>query len=84
MVSASDFAITYCANPGRPDSQATVTGTVARAAGPFAKGDQMSLLFKARNSAHATEAILVDHKTKRRMPLIGSFDKGSVVQITTP
>jgi hypothetical protein len=44
----------------------------------------MSLLFKARNSAHATEAILVDQKTKRRLALIGSFDKGSVVQITTP
>ena len=87
MVTVRDFAVTYCADPGRPDAGAVVIGTLTTGAGQFAKGDQIRLSLNTRNSAHATEtieAIIVDQTTRRRVALIGPFGKSSIIRITTP
>jgi hypothetical protein len=80
----SSPTVTYCANPGRPNGQAVVTGTVATSAGPLRKGDAVSLTIKLLSIAHAPEAVIVDSAAKQRLAITGPFSPGSGVKISTP
>jgi len=84
ILMVSNPAVTFCVNPGRAAAQAVVTGTVASGVAQFPKGHPITLTLLASTSAHATEAVLQDRTTARRLAITGPFDSGSVIQVTTP
>jgi len=85
LADVNDPAVVYCADPGRADAQATISGTLNTGVGPFAKGDPIHLVLKARPATHgalALSAVIVDQQG-RRLALAGLFDKGSYIHVTT-
>jgi len=82
-VMVSDPVVTYCANPGRSNEQAVVTGTVAARAGRFRKGDQIGVTLRTLGTSHAPMAIVEDAAIRQRLVLLGPFNLGSVLKIST-
>jgi len=84
ILTVSNPAVAYCANPGRANAQAVVTGAVASGSAQFPKGHQITLTLIASTSAHAMEAVLQDPTSGRRLAITSPFDPGSVIHVTTP
>ncbi|MGH2390424.1 MAG: hypothetical protein ACRDIE_19665, partial [Chloroflexota bacterium] len=84
QVKIADPTVTYCANPGRSNGQAIVSGTVTTGKGRLRKGDQMTLTLSMIGAARLPDAVLVDGATKQRIAIIGPYDVGSAIRIATP
>jgi hypothetical protein len=82
-VVVSNPIVTYCANPGRANERAVVAGTVAVGVGRFRKGDQITVMLRTAGPGHAPVAIVEDAAIGRRIVLLGRFNSGAALKITT-
>jgi len=82
-VAVSNPVVTYCANPGRSNEQVLVVGTVTARAGRFRKGDQVVVTLRTEGTSHAPAAIVEDAAIRRRLVLLGPFNPGAVLKIST-
>jgi hypothetical protein len=84
QVGIGGAVVTYCANPGRSNAQAVVTGILTGGSGKLKKGDQVTLTLRVIGPSRIPDAVLVDIKAKQRLAVSGPFDAGSSLRISTP
>ncbi|HVA90958.1 MAG TPA: Ig-like domain-containing protein [Chloroflexota bacterium] len=82
-VTVSNPLVTYCANPGRANEQAVVSGAVAARVGRFHQGDPLSVTLRTQGARRAPVAIVLDPAAGQRIVLLGPFNSDSGLKITT-